>query len=327
MDGNIRGANRWTPAAVNLSNPALLYCGHEFRAPTLRRMQGMLLKLGSWLLQKLAAVAVIVVLALAGYALWLYLQEEGLFEGQRVEKMQRAITERDHLLEAQKVIDQRIAGVRLEVEKQRENAKKAEKIIKTLRDLESWWDRWFGNAKQQSANQEQLQRMEKMKSDTLGRVGELQRTVTQAITEKDGVDQALRRANAEVANLEQSQSRARHFVVLAWEKMKWYLLLALASYFFGPTLWSLAMYYVVAPVMSHGRPIRLGPDPAALPAVGESRVSIEAVLRPGELLRIKEKFLQASDEGVSKHTRFVFDWRIPFTSVACGTANLQANIA
>jgi hypothetical protein len=290
--------------------------------PHCDRMQGMLLKLGSWLVQKLAVAAVIVVLALAAYGLWLFLQEEGLFEGRRVEKMQQAIAERDRLLEVQKAIEQRIAGVRLEVEKQRENAKKAEKVIKTLRELESWWERWFGNAEQQTANQERLKRMEQMKTDTLGRVGELQRTVTQAISEKDGVDQALRRANADVANLEESQSKARHFVVLAWEKMKWYLLLALASYFFGPTLWSLAMYYVVAPIMSHGRPIRLGPDPAALPAVGESRVSIETVLRPGEMLRIKEKFLQASDEGVSKHTRFVFDWRIPFTSVACGLIEL-----
>jgi hypothetical protein len=60
----------------------------------------------------------------------------------------------------------------------------------------------------------------------------------------------------------------------------------------------------------------------ALPEVGASRVSVEAVLRPGELLRVKEKFLQASDEGIVKRTRFVLDWRIPLTSLACGLVEL-----
>ena len=285
-------------------------------------MQGFLLKLASWLLQKLAAAALIVLLALAGYGLWLFLQEEGVFEGRRIEKIQRAIAERDHLLAMQSAIEQRIAGIRAEIDQQKENVRKVDKIIATLRELESWWERWFGNRQQQSANEEQLQRMEKLRTDTTGKMGELQRAVTSVIWEKDGVDHALRRANAEVENLEAGRSRARHYVILAWEKTKWYVLLALVSYFFGPTLWSLAMYYGLAPFMSRGRPIRLGPDPAALPDVGESHVSIEALLRPGELLRIKEKFLQASDEGIGKTTRFVLDWRIPLTSVACGLIEL-----
>ncbi|MGH7946060.1 MAG: hypothetical protein ACREH8_04315 [Opitutaceae bacterium] len=285
-------------------------------------MQGIYLKLGSWLLQKLAAAAVIILLALAGYGLWLYLQEEGVFEERRVEKMQRAIAERDRLVEAQVAIEQRIAGARALIEKQKENAKKADKIIATLRDLESWWERWFGNREQQAGNVERLQKLEKMKTDMAGKVAELQRTVTQAGWEKEGVESALQRTNAEITNLEASRSRGRHFAVVAWEKTKWWILLALAGYFFGPTLWSLAMYYGLAPFMSRGRPIRLGPDPVALPEVGESRVSVETVLHPGEVLRIKEKFLQASDEGIGKQTRFVLDWRIPFTSLACGLVEL-----
>jgi hypothetical protein len=285
-------------------------------------MQGLLLKLLSWLLQKLAAAGLIVLLALAGYGLWLFLQEEGVFEGRRAERMERAIADRDRLLAAQNAIEQKIAGIRAEIDQQKENAKKADKIIKTLRELESWWDRWFGNSAQQTANAERLRKMETLKTDATDQALELQRTVTQMIWDKDGVDTALRRANAEVENLEASQSRARHYVVLAWEKTKWYVLLALASYFFGPTLWSLTMYYGLAPFMARGRAIRLGPEPSALPAVGESRVSIEATIARGEILRIKEKFLQASDEGISKHTRFVLDWRIPLTSLACGLVEL-----
>jgi hypothetical protein len=45
-------------------------------------------------------------------------------------------------------------------------------------------------------------------------------------------------------------------------------------------------------------------------------------LRPGEAAWVKESFLQASDEELKRKTRFVFDWRIPVTSVACGLTEL-----
>jgi uncharacterized protein (AIM24 family) len=292
------------------------------RSQTAPRMQVLLLKFAAWLGQKLLVAALIVAIALGAYALWLFVQEEGLLEQNRVQRLQEAITKRDQLLAAQAAIEQRIATFRSQIETQKERAKQAEKVIAMLRDLESWWDRWFGNRPQQSANVEQLKKMEELKADASAKWTGLQRDVTRVLTEKEGIDGALRLANAEVAHLEASRSRARHYALLAWENTKWYLLLALASYFFGPTLWSLMLYFGVAPLMSRGRPIQLGPDPAALPEVGESHVSVEAILRPGEILRIKEKFLQASDEGVEKRTRFVLDWHIPLTSLACGLVEL-----
>lgn len=285
-------------------------------------MQALLMKFVAWLGQKLIVAGLIVLIALAGYGLWLYLQEEGVFEERRVEKLQRAIAERDQLLTAQRVIAEKIAEVQADIEKQKARAKQADKVIATLREIQGWWERWFGNRQQQAANEEQIRKMEKLKDDSAGEVAELQRFVTQSIWEKDGIDVNLRRVNAEVGTLEASRSRARQFVALAWEKTKWYIILALASYFFGPTLWALFLYYLIAPFMSRGRAIRFGPDPIALPDVAESRVSIEATLRPGDILRIKEKFLQASDEGVGRHTRFVLDWRIPLTSLACGLVEL-----
>ena len=285
-------------------------------------MHALLLRFGSWLVQKFAAAALIVLVALAGYGLWLFLQDEGLLDERRVEKLQRVIAERDQLIDMKAAIERKVAGFRTEIEAQRQRAKEAEKIIATLRELESWWDRWFGDRKQQAANADQLQRMEALKAESAGKLSQLQRTVTQAVWEQDGAEIALRKANHEVALLEATKSKTRHYLIVAWDRTKWYLALALASFFLGPTLWALTLYYGLAPLMARGRPIRLGPEPLALPEVGESHVSIDATLQPGEILRIKEKFLQASDEGVGKHTRFVLDWRIPLTSLACGLIEL-----
>jgi hypothetical protein len=285
-------------------------------------MPAFLLKLASWLAQKFVGVAVIAALALGGYAAWLFLQEEGLLDKGRMAKLRQAIGDRDRLYAAREAIERRIAGMRAEVAACEERVRQAEKIIASLKSLESWWDRLWGNAPQQAANAEQLRKMELLKLESTGKLADLHRVITQVGWEKEGLEQALQRANHEVARLEESRSRARHYGVLAWENLKWYLVLAVASFLAGPTVWALTQYYAVAPLMARGRPIRLGPDPAAWPEVGESRVSIEASLRPGEILRIKEKFLQASDEGVVRRTRFVLDWEIAFTSVACGLIEL-----
>lgn len=282
----------------------------------------MFLKLASWLAQKLVGALLLVFVALAGYGVWLFLQEEGLLEQGRRAKLQHAIADRERLLVAQAAIERRIAGMRAEVAVQEERLKQAEKIISSLRSLESWWDRLWNNPSQQAANAEQTRRLETLKLESTGKLADLHRAVTQVVWEKDGLEMALRRANHEVGRLEESRSRARHYAMLAWERLRWYLLFALLAFFFGPTLWALALYYGFASLLSRGQPIRLGPEPEAWPEVGESQVSIETILRPGDVLRIKEKFLQASDEGIGKHTRFVLDWGIPFTSMACGLIEL-----
>jgi hypothetical protein len=37
---------------------------------------------------------------------------------------------------------------------------------------------------------------------------------------------------------------------------------------------------------------------------------------------VKEQFLQSSDEGLERRTRFLFDWAIPLTSLSCGLVEL-----
>jgi hypothetical protein len=282
----------------------------------------MIARLATWALQKLAVAAAIVVLALAAYGGWLYLQEEGLLERQRLERLKQAVADRDKLRATQAAVEQRIATLKQELEAQRARAQKAGEIVAKLRQLESWWDRLFGDREQQATNVERMQRLEAMRSEAQAKLSELQGLVVKSGWEKDGVDVALVRAEAEVARLEAGQSQARRYVAEAWESTKWFVAAALTSYLLGPTIWKLAMYFGVAPILGGGSPIRLGGEPLALPEVSESRVSLEAKLGPGELLRVKEKFLQASDEGVAKRTRFVLDWRIPFTSAACGLVEL-----
>lgn len=285
-------------------------------------MPGPLVTFAAWLGRKLAAAALIALLAVAGYGLWLYLQQEGTLERTRLERLREAVAERDALQAARAEAEAKLAAAKAKLEAEQARIRKAAEVVAALRSLESWWERWFGDSAQQRANAEQMRKMEELKTASAGRLADLKREAAEAKWTHDGIAVALERTGERVAELEAAQSRARQFVLQAWEKTKWWLAAALAGYFFGPTLWALVLYFGFARALVRGRPIVLGGEPAALPAVGASAVSLDLALRPGERLRIREKFLQSSDEGVAKTTRFVLDWRIPFTSLACGLTEL-----
>ncbi len=187
-------------------------------------MQLFLLRFLSWLGQKLLAAVLIVAIALAGYGLWLFLQEEGMLERSRLARLQEAVTRRDQLLAAQSAVIARLAAARAEIEAQRNRVKQAEKVIASLRQLESWWQSWWPWSEQkaqQAANAEQLRKLETLKLEATGRWTELQRQVTEIAGQQVDVEQSLGRVQAEIGQLEASRSRARHYVLIAWERTKW----------------------------------------------------------------------------------------------------------
>lgn len=282
----------------------------------------MLLTFATWLLQKLVAAALIVLVALGVYAGWLYIQDERVLESERITRLQNAITSRDQLLAAQAALTQQLSALQADLNRQQERAQRAAEIVAALRQLESWWDRLIGNPEQQTANVEQIKRMESLQSSAIAKISELKTSAGKIFQESERLDLSMSRANADVARLEASQSKPRQYVLAAWDKTKWWVALALGTYFVGPTVWLLTMYYGVGGMLVRGRAIRLGEEPSAFPVVSDSHVSLEAILQTGERLRVKEKFLQASDEGIKRQTRFVLDWRIPFTSLACGLVEL-----
>ena len=296
------------------------------RTPRWRRMLSLFYRVASWLVQKVGVAVLIVVIGLAGYACWLFARDHIDFDAHRLELLQRFSGEQRHLQAAHAEVQQRIARLETERAAQQDRVRTADRVIAALRADDSWWqsvwDKLFGDATEVRTKEERLARLEKMKADTTARVAELKESITHATWERDGLEIALGRVDRSLAEVERDRSKVLHYLGRAWARTKWYVIVALASWFFGPTVWSLGLYYGVAPRMSRGQPIVLAAGAAVLPQVGESHVSVDAALRPGESVWVREKFLQASDEGLRRRARFVLDWRIPFTCAACGLSEL-----
>jgi hypothetical protein len=291
-----------------------------------------LVKFLRWVFEKFAAAALIVALGLAACGLWLFLKDNVDFDQWRQDLVRSLNGERTKVQSAMDDVHKRMDRISAEVAAEQERAKQADKVIAQLRELESTWDRLVGNPEQQKANAEQLARMTELRVMLRDKVTALQQQFTRTTWERDGLEIALGKLDVQLQAIEAKQSKVMHYLEQTWNypvghaplrlPVKWWVYTFLGLYFLGPTAGKIAMYFIVAPRIARGRPVRLEETLAVLPEVGESKVSADVSLRAGERLWVKEKFLQASDEGLEKKTRYLLDWRIPFTCLATGLVEL-----
>jgi len=281
-----------------------------------------LLKFLRWLFQKVSAVVLIGVLALASYGLWMFLKDNVDFDLQRNEIVRALNGEREKIHAALDDVDERLNLFTAQIATEGELVKKTDKIIANLESLESTWDRLIGNPEQQAANQAQKEKIIGVRTEAEQRIAALQERFDRTTWERDGLEIALGRTEARLVAIDLQQSEVLHYLEAAWLKMRWWLLGSVALYLFGPTVGKSFLYYGIAPTIIRGRPVRLSDQWKEMPEISPSRVSLDILLQSGERLWIKERFLQASDEGLQKKTRFLFDWRIPFTCLASGLTEL-----
>lgn len=105
-----------------------------------------------------------------------------------------------------------------------------------------------------------------------------------------------------------------------FRQMAFKALLILAALIIIPLLWKLIAYYVVAPMAQSSEPILLGAD---VPGSGgitatPSHPAQRIFLAEGEVLLTKVDYLQGSMGNFEKKTKWLMDWKYPFSSVAAG---------
>lgn len=102
-------------------------------------------------------------------------------------------------------------------------------------------------------------------------------------------------------------------------------LLILLGVILAPPAIKAFLYFVVAPAAASRPPIRLLPDTLGVESAGHvSAVTLALPLTPGAELLVRPDFLQSSPDSATKRTRWLFDWSMPFTSLAAGLVGLTA---
>ena len=163
---------------------------------------------------------------------------------------------------------------------------------------------------------------------TRRRLGEIRALATPAV--------AMATLEAPLADLTAAATAQRDKLesTLEREARRWYDRLGIDGVI-APALWALAaiilapfairalFYWVLAPLASLQRPIRLlePGTPIAIPPE-RSSVSKAITLAAGEELLIRQGFLQSSSHGSSKATQLLLDARFPIASLAAGLSFL-----
>ncbi len=85
-----------------------------------------------------------------------------------------------------------------------------------------------------------------------------------------------------------------------------------------PVIVKAGLYFIIAPMISRAKPVRLLPDAKGEVAASAAEVSVPIELGEGDELIVHSDHLQAAGVGPGKKTRFLFSWKMPFTSLAAG---------
>jgi hypothetical protein len=276
------------------------------------------------LAQKLAIGLLIVVLVLAAGGWWLFLRDRVNFTAGKQAYLAGLRNDRQHTGAMLDDVNKRMAEMQAELARQQAREQMEEKTIADLKKLRSWWDSWFGDRERQRTYADQLARDEQLEHDTEAQEVGLQRDLVHAQWEKDGLEIELGRLDSRIRAAQTNPSLVVRYLLLAWDKVKGYAAVALGLYFFGPLLGKLLMFFGFARLIESSRPVRLAEDLFALPQVGEIGSSVDTSLWPGERLWVKEAYLKVADQDLWRRTRFMLDWRMPFTCLVCGLFDLVA---
>ena len=272
-----------------------------YQARGLNYYMGAIGRFFSWLAQKLTFALLLAVLGVAGLGLWIFLRDQVDFDVRRLEIVRALTGETTRLQGALSDVEARMTATRVEIAAQQDRAAQAAKVAKDIDSLNSGLSRLTADSAQVRADDERIARLKQMETDALKKVNDLELVLKRT----QGKGRARNRAGPDavyVTTAEASKSKILHYAREAWAKYGMHVMFVVGLYFLGPLLAGLAILFL--PRWSPGGlPVLLGDPIEALPEITSSRTAVDMSLHPGDTLWVKERFLQASDEGLKKEIR------------------------
>lgn len=289
----------------------------------------LLVRLGEWILRRLLWLALFGGIAIAGFAFYLYLQENLYSESWRQNRLVEINLRKQQLVHLSEQTDQQLSNLKQEVNKLSTDLRERQKEIvrrkEQLDALVKLWNRverlWSQEANEQYRREQlRLENLERQQHRQY-RLFDVRRQETQVVEEDlNALQDEVQALNYEQLQLEAARSQVVHYLRISYQRILPTILLAAVLIWITPLIWKVFRYYLVAPLLLLGKPIRLRREHCPLPRLSPRNVSQILNLAPGEHAMVKPEFLQASDESLRRRTRWLLDWHIPFTSMACSLA-------
>ena len=283
---------------------------------------GVLARFFSWGLRKLTFGFVLVVAGLAGFGLWLYVREHVDLEQLREDTLRQLTGENERIRTALQDVEVRLDGMSADLRRQQDRGREAARLRDDLEAENRGLARIVTSAEQIKLNDDRIARLKEIESQAGTEEARLRDLIMRTQWERDGLRVALGRLEGKIRQAEAKKSELVHYADEAWRRYGRKVVAVVLIWFLGPPLLRLLAYFLVAPFISSRAAVRLGGGGQALPAVEVGGASVDIALEPGDVLWVKESYLQASDEGLLRSTRWLLDWRMPLTCLAAGLKEL-----
>ncbi len=307
-------------------------------------MSELVAKLTKWLWSKLVVLIIIVLLLVV--AVWLKAEAGKVREkwaaAERSEQLSERLSgELVPLFERQEKLQQELdqLGGRLRIlEGARAVAKEVEQrtwgVLEATRQDEriyyTRWTRWsdptytakleaakkaYESAKKarEVANKSWSQIETELNASPVGQeLAKLQQQIDQRRGEIDSLLKAAKRNLGEAADSPLQRVKMKTLEVLPTA------LSVFAGIILVPFAIKAFLYWCVAPLVRKVDPVCLFPEASGEIKVAPSAISVPVTLEPEDEILVHSHYLQAAGAGPGKRIRWLFSWRMPFTSLAAG---------
>ncbi|MFD2256245.1 hypothetical protein ACFSSA_06140 [Luteolibacter algae] len=283
-------------------------------------MTGILARLISWLAGKLVIYAVILGLLLAVFVVKVVPPMVVKYHEKELEKAITGLSESralvGELAERVKILDTDIQQRMSELKELEQKRRGMEEIMERIMNLFRKKEVAAEKAKLEKQERElraEIRSFSKEKQQLQIEGGESEEELKQREVLRDEKERQLR----EIQEMRETfddlmRNQLRVMAVNA--------LMILAAIIVIPFLWKLAAYYVIAPIAQTSKPILLGVDHPAADAIitTESHPAQRIELGTDEVMLTKVDYLQGSMGTFEKGTKWIMDWKYPFSSMAAG---------
>jgi chromosome segregation ATPase len=142
------------------------------------------------------------------------------FRDTRAARILELTAQRNQLDRDLAAVRARLAAFPARIASEEEKVRQAEKIIAQLEELKSTWDRLVGNPAQQKANDEQIARMQLLRTESRNRIAGLRDETKRTQWEQDGLDIDRARVAAQLAATERRSWALAHYLELGWQGVR-----------------------------------------------------------------------------------------------------------
>lgn len=283
----------------------------------------LLLKIARWLVGKGIFLLGIAAVAVAVFALWIFATRSYSGEESRVDELSQLQGQATEVYAELESAHQRLIELGEDLDRTRRKIEAANRSIAYLDGLLRRIGRFFTmSALEREQTEQQLQRARAEREEQVDLRSELVAEQSRLRVDRVRLSETAKDLEAKIDALEARSSGFVQNLGESWRTLKPYLIVALASAIVLPIAWKLIAFYVWAPLLSLAGPIRLHGEALPTPSVSAKGVSVQVALQPGQILWVKESYLQASDESLKRQTRFVLNWAIPATCLAAGLVEM-----